>query len=77
MASTVINISLPRELLEQIDETAAAEHRTRSDLLREAARRYMSDRRWRRIQAEVSARARTAGLETEDDVEELMDSLPD
>lgn len=78
MVSTVISISLPRELLEEIDESAAVEHRTRSELLSDAARRYLrSEQRWRQIQAEVSVRARAAGIETEDDVEELMDSLPD
>ena len=77
MASKVINISLPEELLREIDQTAATEHRTRSELLREGARRYISDQRWRRIQAEASERARAAGIFTEDDVEELLDSLPD
>jgi metal-responsive CopG/Arc/MetJ family transcriptional regulator len=77
MASKVINISLPEELLREIDESAAAEHRTRSEWLRESARRSLSDQRWRRIQAEVSERARAAGIFTEDDVEDLMDSLPE
>jgi len=37
MATKVINISLPEELLREIDAAAAAEHRTRSELLREGA----------------------------------------
>jgi metal-responsive CopG/Arc/MetJ family transcriptional regulator len=77
MATKVINISLPEELLREIDETAAAEHRTRSEWLRESARRSLSDQRWRRIQAEVSERARAAGIFTEDDVEDFLDSLPE
>ncbi len=77
MTNTVINISVPPDLLRQIDELAAADQRTRSELLNDAARRYMSDQRWRRIQAIGAERARAAGLHTEDDIEEFMDSLPD
>jgi metal-responsive CopG/Arc/MetJ family transcriptional regulator len=33
-------VALPSGLLEQIDHVAQVEHRTRSDLIREALRRY-------------------------------------
>lgn len=41
MAAKVINISLPPELLVEIDQLARQEKRTRSELFREAARRYL------------------------------------
>lgn len=41
MAVKVINISLPAELLAEIDQLARQEKRTRSELFREAARRYL------------------------------------
>jgi len=41
MAVKVINISLPQELLAEIDRLARQEGRTRSELFREAARRYL------------------------------------
>lgn len=34
-------IALPPAMLEQVDFIAACEHRTRSDLIREALRRYL------------------------------------
>lgn len=37
-----ILIALPPAMLEQIDVIAGAEHRTRSDLVREALRRYIA-----------------------------------
>jgi metal-responsive CopG/Arc/MetJ family transcriptional regulator len=78
MVSKVINISLPEELLREIDEAAAFEHRTRSELMRESVRSYIeSRRRWREIQTIGAERARALGLRTEDDVEDLLDSLPD
>lgn len=37
--------ALPASLLGEVDEIAAAEHRTRSELFREALRRYVMERR--------------------------------
>lgn len=82
MASKVINISLPEELPREID-AAAAEHRSRSGLLRESARQYLprqqtvGDERWRAIQAISSDRAGAAGLRAEDDVEAYLNALPE
>ena len=72
MVSKVINISLPEALLCEIDEAAAAEHRSRSEFIRESARRAISDRRLRWIQAEFSARARELGLKNEEDLYEFL-----
>lgn len=36
-------VALPAGLLEQIDEVALSEHRNRSDLIREALRRYIEN----------------------------------
>jgi metal-responsive CopG/Arc/MetJ family transcriptional regulator len=35
-------IALPPKMLEQVDYVAMIEHRTRSDLIREALRRYLA-----------------------------------
>ena len=77
MATKVINISLPEELLKQIDEAAAKENRGRSEFLRESARKQISDQRWRALQAYGMMRARELGIRTEDDVEDFLDSLPE
>ena len=36
-------IALPPAMLEQVDYIASCEHRTRSDLIREALRRYLDN----------------------------------
>ncbi len=77
MASRSINISLPEELVQQIDETAQEASRTRSELIGEATRHYLTEYRWRRTQDYFSERARLAGIRTENDVEALIDSLDD
>ena len=48
MRSRVVNMTIPGDLIEQIDAVAAAEGRTRSELVREAARRYVTERHPRR-----------------------------
>ncbi len=45
--TSTVNISFRRELLEEIDDVARAESRSRSELIREAARMYIErKRRW-------------------------------
>jgi metal-responsive CopG/Arc/MetJ family transcriptional regulator len=48
MDTVKVMISLPKPLLEVVDRTAAEEHRSRSELLREAMRRYLDERDARR-----------------------------
>jgi Arc/MetJ-type ribon-helix-helix transcriptional regulator len=62
--SKVINITLPEDLLEEIDQAAEEERRTRSEYLREAARLYMATRPIR------DARSRTWMKEVTDRVTE-------
>mgnify|MGYP001565241262 CR=1 FL=1 len=62
MNTTTVNISFQRSLLTEIDRVAQAESRSRSELLREAARFYIvRKRRWDDIFAygrNVAARGR-------------------
>lgn len=45
MGSRVINISIPEELLREVENAAKRERRSRSEFFREAARRYMEGKR--------------------------------
>ncbi len=50
MKSSTVNISFNDELLKQIDQVAREESRSRSELIREAARDYIERRhRWGQI----------------------------
>ena len=71
MRAKVINISLPAELLEDIDQFAHSEKRSRSELLREAARQYIENRRWRRIRDLGARTARNLRL-SEQDIERII-----
>lgn len=75
MASVRINITVPSGLLEQIDKAAKAEDRSRSEFLRELARRYLARDIWERYQPIVAEGARRVGIETEEDVDRLIHEL--
>ena len=72
-----IAVSLPASLLREIDETAASQGRTRNEVLPIAANYYIGSLRCRAIQAVVAPAFEAAGIRTEDDVEDLLDALPD
>jgi len=73
-ATTLVEVPLTNDVLREIDAGASEQHQSREEILGALAQRYASDRRWRRIQAEVSARVQELGL-TEDDIEDLIDSV--
>jgi CopG family transcriptional regulator/antitoxin EndoAI len=67
--TSTVNISFREDLLKEIDEVARSESRTRSELVREAARMYIErKKRLRSIIASVQTTARERGI-TEEDVE--------
>ena len=50
MTTATVNVSFPRALLKKMDQVAQRESRSRSELLREAARVYVERRqRWERL----------------------------
>lgn len=54
MQSLIINFSIPRQLLETVDNLAEVEMKTRSELLRDAIRDYLEKKltlkdRWEKI----------------------------
>lgn len=72
MNVNTINISFAKDLLIQIDQVAKEESRTRSDLLREAARMYLErKKRWKKIFAYTQKSAKDANL-TPDDLDEAI-----
>ena len=67
-----ITFSLPPEMADQVTEIMKSEGRTKSELLREALRRYIEDREWRQVLRYGERRAREQGIEPED-VESLVE----
>jgi CopG family transcriptional regulator/antitoxin EndoAI len=67
----VTSLSLPPKLLRAAERLARREGRTKSELLREALRRYLADSRWRELQEFGRSQALKLGIE-ESDVERLV-----
>jgi predicted transcriptional regulator len=75
MSTVTVNISFQKELLADIDAEARREARSRSELLREAARLYVDrQRRWQDVFRLGDRVARERGL-TEADVQHEIDAV--
>jgi CopG family transcriptional regulator/antitoxin EndoAI len=65
-------ISLPPKLVREAERTAKEEHRTKSELVREALRLYLEDQQWRKLQRKTALQAQALGIRTEEDVDRLV-----
>jgi len=68
-----ITLSLPPEMVEKAEEIMREEGRTRSELFREALRRYIEEREWRKIYRYGEKKARERGIK-DDQVEDIIDA---
>ncbi len=69
----VISISLPADMLDAAEELAKEEHRTMSELVREALRVYQRERHaWQEIFAYGEANAKRLGIRREEDVVRII-----
>jgi len=72
MKTGTVNISFQRDLLKRIDEVAREESRSRSELVREAARMYIErKKRWNEIFAYGKVQAKELGLKEQDIEQEI------
>jgi len=65
-------ISLPPEIVKQIEKIIKEEGMTKSELFREALREYIRKRRWERIREYGARKAAELGVK-EEDIESLLD----
>lgn len=69
-----ISITLPPDLLVKAQELAEREHRTMSELFREALRCYMeTDAGWKALLLRTRTTGQALGIKSEADVERLSD----
>ena len=69
----VLTFSVPPEMRKMIDDLAKQESRTRSELIREAIRRYIAEEKWAQIYRYAEQKALEKGI-TEDQIEETIDA---
>ena len=72
MNTNTVNIAFRKDLLKQIDQIAKEESRSRSELIREAARMYIERKsKWKTIFNYGSEIARSQGLSEQDIINEI------
>lgn len=72
MNTTTVNVAFQSTLLRQIDKAARAESRSRSELLREAARAYIQRKeRWKDVFAMGREIAEAQGISDDDVSKEI------
>ena len=75
METSTVNIAFKKDLLSQIDEIAGEESRSRSELIREAARMYIEKkRRWNQIFEFGEKQTRKKGITETNIVKEIKAS---
>ena len=71
--TTTFTISLPPEMAEKVQEYMKKEERTRSELFREALRRYFEEQEWKELTRYGRMKAKESGID-EDQVEDIVDA---
>jgi metal-responsive CopG/Arc/MetJ family transcriptional regulator len=63
-----VTVSLPETLTEQLDAVSREEGTTRSEVVRDALRRYFTLREYRALRAELTIEAESKGIITDEEV---------
>lgn len=67
-----ITVSVPKKLKEQLDRAVSEQDVSRSDIVRESLEDYLFFRRFRALRNELSARAQSKGIYTDEDAFHLI-----
>ncbi len=68
-----MSLSLPPEMAKQVEELTREEGRTKSELFREALRRYIEERKWARFYRYGELKGWEQEI-TEEQVEDIIDA---
>lgn len=69
----LLTISLPPAFMKDVERAAKKEHRTKSELVREALRQYLArERQWEALRRYGAEAAQTKGVRSEEDVARIV-----
>lgn len=71
----LISFSIMPDFLREVEQVAKEENRTKSELIREALRRYIEERKWEELTRYARIKAGEAGIKTEEDVQRIVDEF--
>lgn len=65
---TVLSLSLPENVSSELDAYAKSTGRNKSDIVRESVSQYLWEAKYKNLRKSLGAKAKKAGLVTDDDV---------
>lgn len=68
----VISISLPEKMASELDKAVKETGRAKSEIVKEALRLYLWEERFKKIRKTLSAKAKKAGIVTDEDVFKIV-----
>lgn len=71
----ILTLSLPPQLLAKVERLAKQDNRNKSELLREALRRYIEEREWRDVLKYAKKKSIQQGIFREEDIEKIVDEV--
>jgi len=71
--SKIISFSIMPDFLREVEKVAKEENRTKSELIREALRRYLEDREWEKLTRYARRKSAETGIKTEEDIQRVVD----
>ena len=71
----LISFSIMPDFLREVEKVAKEENRTKSELIREALRRYMEDREWEKLTRYARIKSAATGIKTEEDIQRVVDEF--
>ena len=71
--SKIISFSIMPDFLREVEKVAKEENRTKSELIREALRRYLEDREWEKLTRYARRKSAETGIKTEEDIQRAVD----
>ena len=71
----LISISIMPDFLREVEKVAKEENRTKSELIREALRRYIEDREWEKLTRYARIKSTETGIKTEEDIQRVVDEF--
>lgn len=69
----LISFSIMPDFLREVEKVAKEENRTKSELIREALRRYLEDREWEKLTRYARIKSAETGIKTEEDIQRVVD----
>ncbi len=73
MNTQTFNIALPKDLIKRADQLAKKEYRNRSELIREALRKYIEEKEeWEQLFKTGEEAMKKMGIKTEEEVDKIV-----